>query len=838
MPINSALRKLALGLGLLVAICSSALAEVGVVISTNGSSATILIVNAPIPGIGSKVNVAQNSLLGDAIGNASGKVGSVKGDLVTLSTDSPLQEGPATLTIAYDPAQDDAQSDAETGSGSAVGMRLGDLEPNFAFPGKGGADTNAQAEGDDEVAIFALVREWISVAEPPQNGEPGYNLRYTNWAQLVGTTPTGVITINAKPDDVGAMPFDAYLWARHPNLPSLNHCTLSQYVSAKIKGGSIAYCGGNAATAAFPTGSEVTENEEGATAQPMVGTGTITGRLFPKSDQDEYIFSAPHHGEWEFSIANSPADVDLRLGVYPAPDGGWLPDMSPSGDGKLVVDLPAPAAYILRVNAPNGSMESQSVYMINAIFHPSPDMFEPNHTIEQAQSIQGSRQITGTILPRGDRDEFIFEADHHGEWTINIDEQPEGLNLSLGVYPHPDGGWLPDMSPSGDGKIVVDLPAPGKYVLRASSRNGNNRSVTPYRLGLSYIESPDLFEPNHTIEQAQSIEGTRQITGTILPRGERDEFIFEADHHGEWTINIDEQPEGLNLSLGVYPHPDGGWLPDMSPSGDGKIVVDLPAPGKYVMRASSRNGNNRSVAPYRLGLSYIKSPDLFEPNRTIEQAQSIEGSRQITGTILPRGDKDEFIFEADHHGEWTIKIADQPEGLNLSLGVYPHPDGGWLTDMSPSGDGQIVVDLPSPGKYVLRANAASGNHRSVAPYRLDIKYARSPDVSEPNNSVDTARSIAGSGQILGTILPRGDKDEFIFGASGKQLVTVNIVQTPGFDLAIGIYKAPDGSWLGDKNPDPNQLTVEIPEAGDYVLRVTGRSGNDRSVSPYRLSLYR
>ncbi|CAN0600481.1 unnamed protein product, partial [Laminaria digitata] len=162
----------------------------------------------------------------------------------------------------------------------------------------------------------------------------------------------------------------------------------------------------------------------------------------------------------------------------------------------------------------------------------------------------------------------------------------------------------------------------------------------------------------------------------------------------------------------------------MSPGGDGQLVVDLPKPGKYVLRANSASGNNRSVAPYQLDLAFVKSPDLFEPNHTIEQAQSIEGSRQITGTILPRADRDEFIFEADHHGEWTIKIADQPEGLNLTLGVYPHPNGGWLPDMSPGGDGQLVVDLPKPGKYVLRANSASGNNRSVNPYRLDIDFVR------------------------------------------------------------------------------------------------------------------
>jgi uncharacterized protein YdeI (BOF family) len=726
MSMSAILSRLLSGLCLLLCTWGMAWAEEGVVISTNGSRASILLVDTPIPAIGSTVTASQNGLLGNSVSSARGAVTAVKGSTVELATDSPLQTGPITLTILSVPGTEELST--ETGStpdeGSAIGMRVGNLEPNFALPGQNdgnaGAPPETQTDTPDEAAVLALVREWISVAEPPQNGEPDYHLRYTNWAQLVGTTPTGIITANAKPDDVGGLPYDVYLWTRHTDLPSLNHCTLRQYVTTRLEGGSLTGCGGNAPTATTASASEARENEEATTAQPVPGTTSITGRLFPKSDRDEFIFSAPHHGEWSFTVANAPAGIDINLGVYPAPNGGWLPDMSPDGDGRLVVDLPDPGAYILRVTASSSNVESQSAYVINAVF----------------------------------------------------------------------------------------------------------------------TRSPDLFEPNDAVPEANPIEGTRQITGTILPRGEQDEFIFEADHHGEWTVRITDQPNELGLSLGVYPHPNGGWLPDMSPDDDGQIVVDLPKPGKYVLRAKSVSSSSRSVSPYTLDLSYIASPDQFEPNNNVPQAQIIEGTRQITGTILPRGEQDEFIFEADHHGEWTVRITDQPKDLGLSLGVYPHPNGGWLPDMSPDDDGQIVVDLPKPGKYVLRAKSVSSSSRSVSPYQLMANFLRSPDLSEPNGTVNTAKSIAGSGQILGTILPRGEQDEYVFSASEKQIVTVTTHKTPGFDLSVGIYKAPNGGWLSDKNPAPDILTVETPSSGDYILRIRATSGNDRSVAPYQLSISR
>lgn len=834
-----ALRPLLFAAAFLVAVAGTAHAQTGVV-TRAGSQAQMLVLGATVPEVGARLSIGQSDLLGATVASVMATVTAVNDGVVTLDADGQLATGPADFTLIGGSMRD---ANAPV-SGSVVGMSVGDLEPNFVLPadddvtdsaGVGATDSTTDPAEDEQARILALVREWIAVAEPPHNADPGWALTYTQWGQMEGTTPTGTITIVAKPDDAVGLTYDLYLWTRLPGLRSLNHCTLRAYVTTRLADGDIAACRGEASGGGpGNTPAPVTHNEDSDGPQSIAGTATITGLVLPQGDRDEFVFTAPHHGEWTFTVAEAPPDVDVNLGVYPAPNGGWLPDMAANGDGRLVVDLPEPADYILRVWGRTGGMESETPYRIEAVFTPSLDVFEPNQSAEQAPQISGSGQLTGTVLPRGERDHFIFDAPHHGAWTIAIAHAPAGVDVELGVFPYPDGGWLPDMSEAGDGRLVVDLPEPGKYVLRAWGRTGGMRSVEPYVLDLAFIPSPDRFEPNHDIDQATAIAGTAQLVGTILPRGERDQFLFDAPHHGEWAIAITDSPEGLDLELGVFPHPDGGWLPDMSEAGDGRLVVDLPEPGQYVLRAWGRTGGMRSVEPYLLDLAFTPSPDTFEPNNTIEQAPVISGSGPLVGTILPRGERDQFIFDALHHGEWIITIADAPEDLDLELGVYPHPDGGWLPDMSEAGDGRLIVDLPEPGHYVLRAWGRTGGMRSVEPYRLDLGFRASVDIGEPNNSVEEATPFGLGDTVTGTVLPRGERDQYLFSVGGPATARFVIQQSPpGVDLELGVFPFPDGGWLRDLSESGDgQLVVELPEAGRYVLRVWGRTGGMRSIEPY------
>jgi hypothetical protein len=160
----------------------------------------------------------------------------------------------------------------------------------------------------------------------------------------------------------------------------------------------------------------------------------------------------------------------------------------------------------------------------------------------------------------------------------------------------------------------------------------------------------------------------------------------------------------------------------MATESDQALIVDLPSPGRYVLRTWAADGAMRSIEPYRLGLDFIASTDPHEPNNSIADAPAINGTGDLTGTVLPRGDKDEFIFNAPRAGLWKIRQNKTPENLELNYGVYPHPNGGWLRNTAATDDGLLAVEIPKAGKYVLRVWGKTGNMRSIEPWEMWLEF--------------------------------------------------------------------------------------------------------------------
>ncbi len=231
---------------MLVSLPAMAQGTTGVVISAGSGTARILVASETVPGLNARLTVAQNDLFGTSLASGVAAVTGVEGTVITVSLDTALQPGPVTIQIIEG---EETAAGGEAGTNSAVGMSVGDLNPNFVIPGTGDGTPGENVAGPSGAepgldTVLPLVREWIAVAEPVENAEPGYNLKYSNWAQLYGSTPTGTITINAKPDDTGGLEYDMYLWTHYPDLPSLNHCTLKEFVLARIAGEPIDKCRG------------------------------------------------------------------------------------------------------------------------------------------------------------------------------------------------------------------------------------------------------------------------------------------------------------------------------------------------------------------------------------------------------------------------------------------------------------------------------------------------------------------------------------------------------------------------------------------------------------------
>lgn len=92
----------------------------------------------------------------------------------------------------------------------------------------------AAPAGPADPAIAALITEWLSAAEPPNNVTEGADFRYDPWGRFVGSALTGTAAPQGNPDDAGVQLPIEYVWDRRETLDSVDHCTLGEYVSRRL----------------------------------------------------------------------------------------------------------------------------------------------------------------------------------------------------------------------------------------------------------------------------------------------------------------------------------------------------------------------------------------------------------------------------------------------------------------------------------------------------------------------------------------------------------------------------------------------------------------------------
>lgn len=160
-----------------------------------------------------------------------GKTGSASDD----------EAGPGGVQTPDEEGEDVPDTDEETGSVAETDADVVGED----VPGLPGTDGEARSKPIDpntldpnSTDVAGKIREWVSVAEPPENAIEGNNFHYSNKGNIIGTAAGGVIESR---HETGA--FDpVFLWKNRRQLDSINHCTMEEYVVAKLEQKSISHC--------------------------------------------------------------------------------------------------------------------------------------------------------------------------------------------------------------------------------------------------------------------------------------------------------------------------------------------------------------------------------------------------------------------------------------------------------------------------------------------------------------------------------------------------------------------------------------------------------------------
>jgi hypothetical protein len=252
---------------------------------------------------------------------------------------------------------------------------------------------------------------------------------------------------------------------------------------------------------------------------------------------------------------------------------------------------------------------------------------------------------------------------------------------------------------------VVDLPAPGRYILELADSYDDARSPLPMKIDAAFVASPDPYEPDNTITAAADLAFGTPVQITILPRADQDYFLLDAPHRGRVSISATGVP-GIEMGARLFDHDRTlvkDWTISPATGADLGFDVDLPGPGKYWLQVADAYDDGRSVQPSTLTATLAPAEDAMEPNDRARDAKPLALGSPIEASILPRGDHDLYALDLAA-APLTVKASNMPKGMDVALRLLDGNlamVGNWVSAQALGADAELKIDVPAPGRYLL-----------------------------------------------------------------------------------------------------------------------------------------
>ncbi len=233
-------------------------------------------------------------------------------------------------------------------------------------------------------------------------------------------------------------------------------------------------------------------------------------------------------------------------------------------------------------------------------------------------------------------------------------------------------------------------------------------------------EGQDVYEPDNLCPHAKSMNSNTLQTRTISPAGDDDWVNFTLASTSNVTIQTDG-PTGDTV-LWLYQSDCATEVASDDDGGNGFFsriqMNNLPAGTYYILVRAY--GDNSIIDPYYLELIVR---DLYEPDDTCVQAQSITPGTPQTRSISPAADGDWVTFTLSSTSDVTIE-TDGPTGDTV-LWLY---QSDCSTEVAYDDDGgnelfsRIQVNnLPAGTYYILVRDF--GDDNIIDPYYLNLNAA-------------------------------------------------------------------------------------------------------------------
>jgi hypothetical protein len=275
----------------------------------------------------------------DARGYAVRKPAGWAGLIVELHVPSSTRRSSLSITLTYEPV---TATDPVIDQPVAYEHPLALLRPLPESPaspavastkGGGGPGSGSVARAREPGAIDSenpdvarFIRVWLALAAPPANAN-GARLRYDDWGRVVGTGVNGeIITAGAAPG--GTSP-TAHLWALRDKLDSIDHCTLGEYVTARLGNLPTTRCAGRYQAAPAVAVAPAREPRAG---EPTAAGGEVRAAIRPPEVETARLVPNVVGRNWKDAqneLERAGYRVELRGGDPSRQNPGSVQDQKP-----------------------------------------------------------------------------------------------------------------------------------------------------------------------------------------------------------------------------------------------------------------------------------------------------------------------------------------------------------------------------------------------------------------------------------------------------------------------------------------------------------------------------
>jgi len=351
----------------------------------------------------------------------------------------------------------------------------------------------------------------------------------------------------------------------------------------------------------------------------------------------------------------------------------------------------------------------------------------------------------------------------------------------------------------------------------------------------------DAAEPNDTEEAATELPaGVR--SGLRLCPGDVDWFRTAVGPDVRATFTVRHVAEHGDLRPTVWDDA-GRRLGETSQFGD-RTVVSVPPSGAERMLYTTVEALGDVRLTYGLDLELSQTPcdeDPREPDDAVDQATLVEapGAAFDDGTVCS-GDPDFFLVASGARQHLTVTLDIEPLAGDLDLVVLAPDNTTQLAKIERAGETheELSLNLDEAGAYtvVVYSPEARNGAYSLAIALADQSLSCQDDALGPNQDRATAVMLPEATWDDLTLCP-GRPDWYETGLNGGETLHAAALAsevTQAFTLTV--YDPTGATVLGEAASEEGwaELTVSIPAAGDYPVRVMGRSA---SAFPYQFALW-